>query len=96
MRVAAFGDDDVARCLADPGIVRNRAKVAAAIGNARAWLELDDPVAFLWSFVDGVPVQNHWTGAGRGPGHDGRVRRHEQGRSSGAASASSVRRSATR
>ena len=30
-------------CLADPGIVRNRAKITAAIGNARAWLELDDP-----------------------------------------------------
>ncbi len=43
--VAAFGDADVERLLADPGIVRNRAKVAAAIGNARAWLELDDPVA---------------------------------------------------
>jgi DNA-3-methyladenine glycosylase I len=60
-RVSAFGDDDVARCLADPGIVRNRAKVTAAVGNARAWLELDDPVAFLWGFVDGVPIQNHWT-----------------------------------
>ena len=60
-RIAAFGDDDVARCLADPGIVRNRAKVGAAIGNARAWLELEDPVGFLWSFVAGVPVQNHWT-----------------------------------
>jgi DNA-3-methyladenine glycosylase I len=65
--VAAFGDDDVARCLADPGIVRNRAKVAAAIGNARAWLELDDPVAFLWAFVDGAPVQNHWTQMGEVP-----------------------------
>lgn len=66
-RVAAFGDDDVARCLADPGIVRNRAKVTAAVGNARAWLELDDPAAFLWSFVDGVPVQNHWTRLGELP-----------------------------
>ena len=52
--VAAFGDDDVARCLADAGIVRNRAKVNAAVGNARAWLELDDPVAFLWDFVGGA------------------------------------------
>jgi DNA-3-methyladenine glycosylase I len=59
--VAAFDDDDIARCLADPGIVRNRAKVTAAVGNARAWLELDDPSGFLWSFVDGVPIQNHWT-----------------------------------
>jgi DNA-3-methyladenine glycosylase I len=61
VRVAAYGDDDIERCLADPGIVRNRAKVTAAVGNARAWLDLDDPVAFLWGFVDGVPVQNHWT-----------------------------------
>jgi DNA-3-methyladenine glycosylase I len=63
-RVAAFGPDDVARLLADPGIVRNRAKVDAAIGNARAWLRLADevgsPVAHLWSFVDGVPLQNAW------------------------------------
>ncbi len=60
-RVAAFDDDDVARCLADPGIVRNRAKVAAAIGNARAWLDLDDPATHLWSFVDGSPVANRWS-----------------------------------
>jgi len=61
VRIAAFGDDEVAACLADPGIVRNRAKVGAAVGNAQAWLELDDPAGFLWSFVDGVTVQNHWT-----------------------------------
>jgi DNA-3-methyladenine glycosylase I len=59
--VAAFTADDIERCLADPGIVRNRAKVTAAVDNARAWLELDDPAGFLWSFVDGVPIQNHWT-----------------------------------
>jgi DNA-3-methyladenine glycosylase I len=57
-RVAAFTDADIARCLHDPGIVRNRAKINAAIDNARAWLALDDPVAFLWGFVDGVPVQH--------------------------------------
>jgi len=55
--VAEFGPGDVERLMADAGIVRNRAKVTAAIGNARAWLELDDPVGFLWSFVDGRPVQ---------------------------------------
>ncbi len=60
-RVAAFDDEDIARCLADPGIVRNRAKVTAAVDNARAWLELDDPVGFLWDFVGGEPVQNAWT-----------------------------------
>ena len=58
--VAAFGDSDIERCLNDPGIVRNRAKVAAAVGNARAWLELDDPIELLWSFTDGVTIQNDW------------------------------------
>ena len=58
--VAAFDDADVARLLGDVGLVRNRAKVAASIRNARAWLDLDDPVAHLWSFVDGVPLQNAW------------------------------------
>ena len=67
VKVAAFDDDDIARCLADAGIVRNRAKVNAAVGNARAWLELDDPVVFLWDFVGGVPIQNHWTAMGEVP-----------------------------
>lgn len=61
--VAAFGDDDVARLLADSGIVRNRAKVGATIDNARAVLELQaggsSLVEHLWSFTGGVPVVNH-------------------------------------
>ncbi len=39
-------------------IVRNRLKVEAAIANARAWLELDEPVELLWSFVGGEPIRN--------------------------------------
>ena len=58
--IARYDDDDVTRLLADEGIVRNRAKVAASIRNARAWLELDDPVAYLWSFTDGEVIQNAW------------------------------------
>ena len=60
--VAAFGDDDVARLMADAGIVRNRAKVHATIQNARATLELrEDPggdlAAYVWSFrPDRTPV----------------------------------------
>ena len=61
-RMAAYLEADVARLLADPGIVRNRAKVHAAIGNARAYLALTDaPGAFdryLWSFVGDRPIQN--------------------------------------
>ena len=65
-RVAAFGEADVDRLLADAGIVRNRAKVSAAIGNARAWLRLADevgspPAAHLWSFVGGRALQNAWS-----------------------------------
>ena len=41
--VAAFGDADIERCMGDPGIVRNRAKITATIGNARAWLDRRRP-----------------------------------------------------
>jgi len=55
--VAAFGDDDVARLMADAGIVRNRAKVAAAVSNARAVLALDRTLdELLWSFAPGTPA----------------------------------------
>ena len=60
-RVAEFDDQDRARLLADPRIVRNRAKVNAFIGNARAWLAEPDPVGLIWTFVDGEPMQNRWT-----------------------------------
>jgi DNA-3-methyladenine glycosylase I len=59
--MAAYTDADRARLLADAGIVRNRAKVDAFIGNARAFLEVDDFSALCWSFVDGAPIQNRWT-----------------------------------
>jgi DNA-3-methyladenine glycosylase I len=52
--VARYGDADTARLLADPGIVRNRAKVAAAITNARAVLQMREAGgldAFVWSFA---------------------------------------------
>ncbi|HUS41419.1 MAG TPA: DNA-3-methyladenine glycosylase I [Ilumatobacteraceae bacterium] len=58
--IADYGDRDVARLLADEGIVRNRAKVAASIRNARAWLELDDPASYLWGFTGGEVMQNAW------------------------------------
>ena len=51
-KVAAFDEADIARLLADPGIVRNRAKIEAAIANARAALDLPDGLAdLLWSFA---------------------------------------------
>jgi DNA-3-methyladenine glycosylase I len=54
--VAAFGDADVARLLADAGIVRNRAKINAAINNARAALGLEEGLSDLvWSYAETGP-----------------------------------------
>jgi DNA-3-methyladenine glycosylase I len=62
--VARFGDDDVARLLADPGIVRNRLKVASTIANAGAALEVIAEMgsldAFLWTLAGGSPRENRW------------------------------------
>ena len=56
--IAGWGEAEVARLLADPGIVRHRGKIEAAIGNARAYLAMGDGFAeFVWGFVDGMPVQ---------------------------------------
>jgi DNA-3-methyladenine glycosylase I len=59
-RIATFGEADVARLLADPGIVRNRAKIAAAIRNAQAFLQLQAETGsfadHVWSFVGGGPL----------------------------------------
>lgn len=59
-RMAAYTDADRERLLADAGIVRNRAKVDAFIGNARAFLPVTDFSGLVWSVVDGRPVQNAW------------------------------------
>jgi DNA-3-methyladenine glycosylase I len=62
--VARFGEAEITRLLGDPGIIRNRLKVEAAIRNARAVLAIRATHGsldrFLWQFVDGHPVQNHW------------------------------------
>ena len=63
-RIAAYGPADVERLLADAGIIRNRAKVAATIGNAQATLEVQREFgsldAYVWGFVDGAPVVNRF------------------------------------
>ena len=70
-RVARFRTRDVERLLKNPGIVRNRAKVEAAVANARATLEVRkefeglDP--YVWQFVDGRQVQNRWRSLGEIP-----------------------------
>jgi DNA-3-methyladenine glycosylase I len=61
VRIAGYGPDDEARLLADPRIVRNGAKIRAVIGNARAFLGIEDFDRYVWSFVDDSPIQNRWT-----------------------------------
>ena len=63
-KVALYGEADRARLMADAGIVRSNAKIDAAIQGARIWCEMtdngEDFSAWLWSFVGGAPIQNHW------------------------------------
>ena len=62
--IARYGEKDVARLQAAPGIVRNRLKIAAAITNARTALQVREEFggldAYFWRFVDGRPIQNKW------------------------------------
>lgn len=62
--VARFGEKKIATLLNDPEIVRNRLKVHSAVTNARAFLKVQDDwgsfSGYIWSFVDGQPIQNVW------------------------------------
>jgi len=63
-KVARYGDRKVSELLADPGIVRNRLKIAAAIQNAKAFLAVQKEFgsfdAYIWRFVGGRPRRNAW------------------------------------
>ncbi|MFA5538053.1 MAG: DNA-3-methyladenine glycosylase I [Gemmobacter sp.] len=59
--IARWGESEVARLLADPGIVRHRGKIEATIGNAQAWERIEERQGFdrfLWDFTDGRPIRN--------------------------------------
>ena len=64
-RISKYDDRKVAKLLADPGIVRNRLKIAATIRNAAAFLEVQKEFGsfdqYLWQFIGGKPRQNAWT-----------------------------------
>ena len=74
-RIARYGARKVASLLRDPGIVRNRLKIAAAIQNARAALAVRERHgsldAYLWRFVDGRPIRNRWRRASQVPSRTG-------------------------
>ena len=69
--VARFKARDVERLMKDTGIVRNRMKIEAAIANAKATLAVREDLgsldAYLWSFVDGRPIENRWKRLGELP-----------------------------
>ncbi|HRN49805.1 MAG TPA: DNA-3-methyladenine glycosylase I [Anaerolineales bacterium] len=60
--VAAYGEAKVAELLSNPGIIRNRAKIGAAIGNAQAFLKVQEEFGsfdtYIWQFVGGMPITN--------------------------------------
>ena len=61
--IASWGEVEVNRLLANPGIIRHRGKIEATIGNAKAWQEIEADVGFdtfLWNYFDGKPLQNQW------------------------------------
>ena len=64
-RIARYGEEDVQRLLADPGIVRNRLKVQAAITNAQKLLQAQEEFgsfdSYIWQFVGGRPIKHRFT-----------------------------------
>lgn len=71
-RVAAYGPEDLERLLADPGVIRHRGKLEAAVHNAGRVLEVQQEFGslanYLWGFVDGVPVRGAWSSQKQVPG----------------------------
>ena len=63
-KIACYDNKKVMQLLAEPSIVRNRLKIESAIQNARAYLAIVDSGRrfsdYIWQFVDGKPIQNHW------------------------------------
>lgn len=71
VRIASYGEADIERLLANPGIVRSRAKIEAVIAGARIFSEMaargERFSHLIWGFVDGRPVQNAWRSFRDGP-----------------------------
>ena len=97
-KVARYDAAKVAALLANEGIVRNRLKIAAAVGNAQAFLAVQKEFGsfdqYIWRFVDGKPVQNRRRGRAASRAHRA-IGRDEQGSYARAASNSSGPPSAT-
>lgn len=82
VKVARFSEKKIAALLLDPGIVRNRLKIYAAVQNAKAFREVQDEFgsfdSFIWRMVGGKPIVNSWKNPQPGSRPDDGVRRDEQ------------------
>ncbi|TVY11817.1 DNA-3-methyladenine glycosylase I [Paenibacillus cremeus] len=62
--VAAYGEDKIQELLANPGLIRNRLKIRGTVTNAWAFLRVQQEFGsfdqYIWGFVGGKPIQNHW------------------------------------
>ena len=74
-RIARYDADKIEFLLQDPGIVRNRLKIQAAVTNAQKYLNVQDEFgsfdSFIWRFVDGAPRQNRWRAHSQIPAQTG-------------------------
>ena len=63
-KIAVYGEDKIIELLSNPGIIRNRLKIRAAVSNAQAFLDVQSTFgsfdAYMWQFVDGRTIQNAW------------------------------------
>lgn len=73
VKVARYTPKRVDKLLQDAGIIRNRLKIESAVGNARAFLNVQSEFgsfdAYIWGFVDGKPIQNRWRTLKQLPAH---------------------------
>jgi DNA-3-methyladenine glycosylase I len=60
VRVAKMADAALGKLVLDPGIIRHRGKILSVRENAKAWLKIEDPVAWLWSFAGGETRVNRF------------------------------------
>jgi len=71
VKISKYDDRKLSKLLNNPGIIRNRLKLASAVGNARCFLQVQEEFGsfdrFIWQFVDGVPKRNKWRTAAEVP-----------------------------
>lgn len=63
-RIAGYGPGEIRKLMSDKGIIRNKLKIESAVGNARAFLAVQEEFgsfdAYIWRFTNGKPIKNAW------------------------------------